>query len=149
MSDPAAAPDPPSGAATESAEEDWLRFGVAALLSRTYAADQRHFLQSLATLLEEALPGRVEVERGGGLFARNRPVREVRVSLGDFRYTLRDAGHGPLVGARTLVKHGIALRTESLSLDAWFAAFGEAVDAYAREHEAAAGALRRFLGDPP
>lgn len=140
MSDSAPAPEP--------VEEDWLRFGVAALLSRTYAADQRHFLQAVATLLEEALPGRVEVTRKGGLFSRSRPVREVRVLLGDFRYTLRDAGHGPLAAGRTLVKHGIALRTEEMPLDAWLAAFGAAVEDHAREHETAAGALRRFLGDP-
>jgi hypothetical protein len=138
--------EPPTPDPAPEPEEDWLRFGVAALLSKTYAADQRHFLQCLAELLEPALPGRVEVERKGGLFARVKPVREVRVLLGDFRYALRDPGHGPLVGARTLIKHGIALRTEELSLDAWFAAFGDAMDDYARDHETAAGALRKFLG---
>ena len=82
-------------------DEGWLGAGVAGALAREYAAHQRQFLESLARLLESALPDHVEVERRGGLLAREKPVAEVRLDLGDDRYLLASAGRGPLkAGAR-------------------------------------------------
>lgn len=124
-------------------DEEWLRFGVATALAKGYAADQRQFLELLARTLEGALPGNTEVVRGGFL---RRGIREVRLQLGDHRYALADSGHGALRAERTLVKRGIALRTDELPVDAWIQEFGDAVQQYARRHQDAAAALRRFLG---
>jgi len=127
-------------------EEHWLRIGVAATLAREYAADQRQFLEDLARLVERALPGQVEVRRAGGLFSRTRPVRSIRVELGDERYSLEDRGSGPLLAARSLVKRGIVLNSEELGVEQWIEVLGAALQEYADEHQSAADALRRFLG---
>jgi hypothetical protein len=122
-------------------EEEWLRFGVAAALSRQYGADQRQFLENLAGMLERALPAEAQVVRGG-LFSRK--VREVRVQLGDHRYVLADPGKGLLAARRTLVKRGIALHTEELPVNAWIEALCTALQAHADQNQQACEALRRL-----
>ena len=126
-------------------DEDWLKIGVAAHLSREYAADQREFLESLAATLEKALPGHTRVVRKGGLFARSRPVRELHLDLGEARFSLVDPGHGSLEGRLALVKRGIVLRTDSLPVDAWIEEVGNALQEHARSNQDAALALRRLV----
>src|SRR5437016_4994960 len=127
-------------------EEGWLSTGVAATLAKEYGAHQVQFLESLARLLESALPEQVEVTRRGGLFAREKPVAQLRVDLGEARYTLENTGKGPLKAQRSLVKRGIVLRSEPMSVEDWIAEVGAALDALARDNEAAAAAMRRFSG---
>ena len=67
-------------------EEGWLEAGVAAELARAYAEHQREFLESLARLLENSLPGQVAVVRRGSLLSREKRVAELSVQLGDERY---------------------------------------------------------------
>jgi hypothetical protein len=127
-------------------EEDWLKIGVAAHLSREYAAHQREFLDGLAGMLERALPGHTKVARKGGLFSRGGRAREVRVQLGDALFSLHDAGHGPLTAQRALLKRGIVLRTDALPVDDWIQELGDALQEYARHNQDAASALRRLVG---
>src|SRR5688572_5470045 len=127
-------------------EEEWLRIGVAGVLAREYAAEGREFLESLAGMLASALPGQAEVIRQGRLFGRRGPIREVRVELGDFRYSLHDSGSGPLATRRTLVKRGIVLRTEELPVETWLEELGNHLEERARRSREAAEALRRFVG---
>ena len=125
-------------------EDDWLKFGVAAARSKSYAADQRAFLKSLAATVERALPGGVEVVKTG-LFGLGSGVREVRIDLGDNRYVLQDPGHGSLVGQRVMIKRGIALRTDHLPVEQWIQELSAALEEHARTSEEAARALRRFV----
>lgn len=127
-------------------DEDWLKIGVAAHLAREYAADQREFLESLAQMLERALPGHTRIVRKGGLFSRSRPVREIQVQLGDCRYTLHDPGHGALTAQRAFIKRGIVLRTDPLPVDDWIQELSERLQEYAQHNQEAAGALRRLVG---
>ena len=51
-------------------EQEWVKFGVAASLSKQYAADQRSFLESLAIFLEGTMGGvRVTIRVGGAAAA--------------------------------------------------------------------------------
>lgn len=127
-------------------EEEWLRLGVAATLSREYAANQRQFLEAVARLLEQALPGLVEVERGGNFLARQRPVREVRILLGDYRYALSAQGSGPVQARRTLMKRGIALNTEEFPVAEWIELLVSALQEYAHHNQGAHDALQRLVG---
>jgi hypothetical protein len=125
-------------------EEDWLKFGVAAALSRSYAEDQRAFLKSLAATVQNALPGHVGIVRGG-LFGLGSAIRELRIDLGEERYVLHDPGRGSLVAQRALVKRGIVLRTDPVPVEQWIQELGDALQAHARTSEEAARALRRFV----
>jgi hypothetical protein len=125
-------------------EEPWLKVGVAAALARAYAADQRAFLEALAGMMENAMPAHTRVARGGGLFVRNRPVREVAVELADLRYVLADTGKHALSAQRILRKRGIVLKTETLSVEDWIEALVAALQEHAQQSREAAEALRRF-----
>jgi hypothetical protein len=127
-------------------EEGWLSAGAAAVLAREYASHQRGFLEPLARQRPLQQPGQVEVTRRGGLLARVKPVTEVRIELGDHRYTLADTGRGGLVARRALVKREIVLRTDEIPIEDWIAEVGAALDEHARRSEAAASAMRRFFG---
>ena len=88
--------------------------GVAGALAQAYAQDMRGFLPLLAIVLSGALPEETVIERKGGLFQREKPVRKVLVTLGDQIYTLEDLGHGPLSACRVKVVRGITLKTEPM-----------------------------------
>jgi hypothetical protein len=126
-------------------EEKWLTFGVAALLAREYAADQRRFVDSLGRMLVSSLPSQTEILLQHGLFGLRRAAREVRVELGDYRYSLHDPGRGPLAARRALIKRGIVLRTDEMPVGTWIQELGDALQEYARQNQDAAEALRRFL----
>lgn len=128
-------------------EEGWLKAGVAGALARKYASRQRDLLEELARLVEGALPaGQVRVVRRGPLFAREKRVVELRVELGDFQYGLAGVDEGPIQASRAMLKRGIVLRTEPVPVEEWVAEVGAALEEYARQNEAAATAMRRFLG---
>ncbi len=135
------------GSVTDDFEQqEWLKFGVAATLSKQYATDQRTFLDLLATMLETALPQDVEVGRRGGFFAKRKTVQRVSVMLGDDRYTLEDPGHGNLQATRTRIVRGIALKTETISVQEWVQELGSILDERARTSAAAREALSRLVG---
>ncbi len=129
----------------EFEQQDWLKFGVAAALSKQYGADQRAFLEMLASMLDAALPGEVEIERRGGLFSK-KTVARVTVPLADNRYSLEDPGRGNLRATRTRVVRGIALKTEELPMQEWVTEIGAFLDERARTSQAAREALGRLVG---
>jgi len=63
-------------------------FDLIAASIRSDAGDLRTFLNVVAAKLDGALPGRVTIERQGGIFAKDHPVRLIRVNLGEHRYEL-------------------------------------------------------------
>lgn len=126
-------------------EPNMLNLGVAAALGKQYAADQRTFLETLAPMLESALPDETVIERRGGLFAR-KTVQHIVVTLDEFRYTLADAGRGPLHASRTRIVRGIALKTEEVPMEEWLAGLGTALDQRANSSAAAREALARMIG---
>jgi hypothetical protein len=83
-------------------------------------------MEELATMLENAMPGEVELKKHGGLFSK-KTLQSVSVTLEDFRYTLEDLGHGPLLAMRTKIVRGIALKTEEMTISDWLEAFGAAL----------------------
>ena len=129
----------------EFEQQDWVKFGVAATLSKQYASDQRSFLESLAKMLESAMPAETEIFKKGGLFSK-KSVSKITVSLGEYRLSLEDLGHGPLIASRVRVVRGIALKTENLPIEDWVAELSETVDERARTNRAAQEALTKFMG---
>jgi hypothetical protein len=58
-------------------------FDMLAASIRADARDLATFLDALAVKLEAALPGLVRVEREGGLFKKEHPVKAIRIQLED------------------------------------------------------------------
>ena len=129
----------------EFEQQEWMKFGVAATLSKQYAADQRVFLNLLASMLESALPGEAEVVKRGGLFSK-KTLSKVIVTFGDNRYTLEDPGRGPLEASRTRIVRGIALKTEAQPVETRLAELSANLDERAKTSAAAREALARLVG---
>jgi hypothetical protein len=126
-------------------QQEWVKFGVAATLSKQYAADQRQFLELLAQMLQRALPDETQLERKGGLFSKKTLYRVI-VLLGGNRYDLEDPGRGPLIAKRVQIVRGIALKTEEIPVEMWLSELGAALDERARSSAAAREALANMIG---
>jgi len=85
---------------------------------RADASDTAAFLEALATRLEGALPGQVDVDRKGRRFGGAKRVRRIAVRIGDAHYEIEGDG-GALTARRRNVVRGIALKSEELGVDAW------------------------------
>lgn len=112
---------------------------------RADASDAHAFLQALAVRLEGALPGQVQIERRGGLFAREKSVKQIDLDLGEQRYSIAEEGHGRLQAQRVHVVRGIALKTEELSVDEWIQSLAGHLNSLAETSSRAREALERLL----
>ena len=125
-----------------------LKFGVAANLAHYYTKEGRGLLSPLTRLLQEALGEEVEVHMAGGFFSK-KELSGVSFTLGEWRYSLEDAGgdpkSGPLAAKRTRVVRGIALKTEELPTDAWLEEVGLALEIEAQKNEATHAALSKWV----
>ncbi len=111
---------------------------------RADAGDLAAFVESVATKLEEALPGRVQVYRWRERMFGPKVVRKVRFDAGDRRLELTYHG-GVLDTSCSRLSGGIVLKNEPLDLDAWLAAMVEALEEEARRSAATRQALERLL----
>jgi hypothetical protein len=116
---------------------------VAASL-RADSSDVNTFVESLATKLEEAVPGRVRIDRRrAGMFG-PKSVRGLSVDLGDRRLELR-AERGAVQTRCARLSGGIVLKSEVLATDQWLAMLGEALAAEAARSETTRRALEKLL----
>ena len=111
---------------------------------RSESSDLSAFVESLAAKLEEAVPGRVRVQRQRtGMFG-PKTVRSVSVDLGDRRLELKaDSGRVQTRSAR--LSGGIVLKNEALETEAWLAMLSEALATEAQRSETTRKALERLL----
>ena len=111
---------------------------------RADSSDLSAFVESLAAKLEEAMPGRVRVDRRrSGMFG-PKAVRSVSIDLGDRRLELRSDG-GAVQTRCARLSGGIVLKNEVLETDEWLAVLSEALAAEAARSETTRKALERLL----
>ena len=121
---------------------DGLDFELLAASLRADTSDMRGWIEVLATKLERALPGRVQVHRGG-LFS-NRAVQQIQIELGAWRLTLQMERDYPAT-ERTHIVRGIALKTEQLPLDAWIICLSQALSDLATTSAREQAAIQSLL----
>ena len=125
-------------------DESALDLDLLAASLRADSSDLSAFVESLAAKLEEAVPGRVRVERRrNGMFG-PKSVRGMSVDLGDRRLELRAEG-GAVQTRCARLSGGIVLKNEAIETDAWLAMLSEALAAEADRSEATRKALERML----
>ena len=130
----------PAGAGTEGDPD--LDLVSAAL--RADLSDIAAFVEGLATRLEAALPGFVEIKRIRNGFRGPKLVAEIVVTAGDQRLVLKREG-GRVSATRSRFSGGIAIKTDTLELDAWLKLLAEAVAVQARSSERTRQALQRLV----
>jgi hypothetical protein len=124
---------------------DDLSFDLLAGALRADARDTATFLEVLAAKLEDALPGRVQVRRAGGLLRKVHPVTDLEVALGEERFHIHAPAPGQLEARRSRAVRGIVLKSEAMPLPQWIDALSHALVASAEESEADRAALERLL----
>ncbi|HEX4213804.1 MAG TPA: hypothetical protein VIA06_10855 [Candidatus Dormibacteraeota bacterium] len=117
---------------------------MAAASIRAESGDLDTFMEALAAKLEGALPGFVEVDRGGGLFRRKHGATALAVTLEERHYTLQRTRHGVTATSSKAVR-GITLKTEEMGLEAWVDALVKDLADYAQRHVEARRALSRLV----
>lgn len=121
----------------------WTELYAASL--RADKDDLKTFLEVLAVKLEGSLPDYTRVTRQGNIFSRERPVKEIEVSLGEYQYRIGKEKQGFLIAFRGHVVRGIQLKTEQVSVEQWIDELSEALAQLASHSAQSRDALQRFL----
>ncbi|MGI8902161.1 MAG: hypothetical protein ACR2IP_00505 [Solirubrobacteraceae bacterium] len=111
---------------------------------RADSADLDAFVEGLAVKLEDALPGRVEVERRRSGLLGTKVVRRIALEAGDRRLELR-VRERAIETRCSRCSGGIVLKTETLDTDAWLTALGQSLAQEAKRSESTRQALERLL----
>jgi hypothetical protein len=111
---------------------------------RADSSDVRSFVEGLAAKLEASFPGRVRVERRGGLLGGHKRVAKIVAQLGDHEYVL-ESGDRDVACARRSVVRGIALKTENPQLPDWIDQLSQDLVEQAGQSESDRAALERLL----
>lgn len=120
-------------------------FDLHAAWIRRAETDLHAFLEALATRLEQALPGRVQVDRKrDGLFKANKHVAGVVVQTDGGRYVL-DARTPRLETSRQHEVRGVVVKNEILPLDLWLQSLENDLRALSGTMENTRGVLHDFL----
>lgn len=126
----------------ENDMSDERTFDLLAASLRAGAADMATFVPVLAEKLAAALPTRVAIQRAGVL--RHGPAQGLVAELEPWRFSMR-MERGRPVAERTHTVRGIALKTETLPLDAWILALTAALADLAGTDERERAAIMRLL----
>ena len=111
---------------------------------RADSSDLGAFVESLATKLEAAVPGRVRIDRRRSGLLGGKRVRAIAVDAGERRLELEYDG-GALQTRIGKVSGGIVIKREPLDADAWLEALGQALAEEAKRSESTKRALERLL----
>lgn len=123
-----------------------LGFEMLAASLRADETDAHAFLGALAVKLEGALPAQTQVQRArDGLFKNTTHVERITVDLGGFRYLLTAGKRGGLEAARSKIVGGVAIKNESMGVDAWIEALAQDLTTYAQGSASARAALERLV----
>ncbi len=138
--------DTPENRALVGADEpdESMRVEMLAASLRADATDLGAFMEALAAKLGGALPQRTRIERSGGMFSHNHPVRRISVNLGDWEYVIT-LEHGGLAASRTHLVRGIALKSEAIGVDEWIETLAAELTLLAERSTQDSAALRRLL----
>ena len=118
--------------------------GQLAASLRAETGSLAQLFESLAARFAGELPDITRVETSGGFLSSKRvDAFEVAFASEIFRMS---RGSGRIVAERSEVVRGIALKTESVPVDAWLHALCEALSAHASSNAATLDALRRIGG---
>jgi hypothetical protein len=120
-------------------------FDLNAALLRRSEKDMRAFLAALAVRLEEALPGRVDVDRRrDGLFARTSHVAKIAVRSDGAIFSIV-FDKGGLIATRAKLVRDVVISTTPVPASQWLAELRVAVAALAENAGSTEDVLHGFL----
>lgn len=120
--------------------------GGLASVARRDASTLDALLPTLAVALEEALPGEVRVERGGGVFRKDGSVRRLQAQVGDHVFSIGRSGSR----TETMIVHkvrGIELKRDSPPVAVWLDRLADALARHSATSVDVGPGLRRLIRD--
>ena len=127
-----------------ASDEDDLDVDMLTAALRADAADVAQFVEALAEKLDEALPGRVDVDRRRSGLRGPRRVRRIVLRLDSCQPEVVVADGG-VEAVWTKVSGGVALKHERIDFDEWLRRLSELLALEAQRSERTREALRRML----
>jgi hypothetical protein len=128
-----------------ASDDGSLELDLIASSLRAGSADVGTFVESLAVKLEEALPGRVQVDRARAGFRGPKLVRKIALDAGGVRLELMRTGGDVVETRRARVSGGIVLKTEPIAIDDWMESLSQALVSEASRNERTRQVLERLL----
>jgi hypothetical protein len=119
--------------------------GELATITRRDASTLDSLLPQLCNALEEALPGLVRVERGGGPFRRGTSVRRIEATIGDQQFSLTRQG-ARMQTVVVLRVRGIEIKHEELAMPAWLDRLAGSLAVHATQNVDVGPGLSRLIG---
>jgi hypothetical protein len=102
-------------------------------------------LEFLAQKLELTLPQQTTVIRGGGMFSRKHPVREITVKFNEYHYQIIREQHGSLSAKVMKLVRGVVLKTTEISVDQWTEDVAQQLAQLAQHSTQTRNALHKFV----
>src|SRR5215510_8785323 len=97
--------------------DDPLMFETLAASLAMDRREARSLVESLATMLQGALPDNVTVQRGGWVFSKDKPVEDLLVRFDDMHYQISKQKSLSTYNAKSLkIVRGIALKSTDMEL---------------------------------
>ena len=120
-------------------------FDINAAILRKSETDLRAFMSALAVRLEQALPGRVNVDRKrDGLFSATSHVTKIEIATDTAAYTITLDGKG-VKTSRAKVVHGVTISNAIIAPADWMTDMRSTVARLSADAGDASDALGNFL----
>lgn len=108
--------------------------------------EAKGLVESLATMLQGALPDNVTVSRGGWLLSKEKPVEELLVRFDDTHYQInKDKGMSSYSAKSMKIVRGIALKSTEMELSECINQIVKELTKFAEKNSRMKDALRRFV----
>jgi hypothetical protein len=131
--------------AAVATEDEGFDLDLLAASLRIDSTDSGSFVEGLAAKLADILPGRVSVQHGRRGLLGPKYVRRLSVQVADQRLELTRSDRDVVEVRRGRVSGGIVLKTETMQVDDWLGALGEALAAEAQRNQKTRQALERLM----
>jgi hypothetical protein len=102
-------------------------------------------LEFLAQKLERSLPQNTTVTRGGGLFSKGRPVKDITVQFSDYHYQIVRESHGAFRAKVMKLVRGVILKTTEVPVEQWVEGLAAELAQLAQHNAQTRDALNRFV----
>ncbi len=123
-----------------------LNFAVLAANMQLDRRETRTLVESLATMLQEALPDQVTITRGGWMLSKDKPIEDLLVRFDDVHYQISKQKNSKNYSAKALkIVRGIALKSTELEIAECISKIVEHLTAMSEKNSSMRSALRNFI----
>ncbi len=108
--------------------------------------EAKSLVESLATMLQGALPDNVTVSRGGWIFSKEKPIEDLLVRFDETHYQIsKDKGMASYSAKSMKIVRGIALKSTEMELSECINQIVKELTRVAEKNTRMKDALRRFV----